>query len=116
MLSNFEMIVMRSKGNSLIYGDMPFLENIIDGFNFLPLTNKIFIAFRPTGSKSFYKFKECDDKMVDSLNFAIASNSRYWIAADNGDQIEKYERELKNNEDKEPFITPIKFPMSGSTF
>ena len=92
MLSNFEMIVMRSKGNSLIYGDMPFLENIIDGFNFLPLTNKIFIAFRPTGSKSFYKFKECDDKMVDSLNFAIASNSRYWIAADNSDQIEKYER------------------------
>lgn len=115
-LSNFEMIVMKSKGKSLIMGDMPFLENIIDSFNFLPLTNKIFIGFRSIKEKSFYHVLESGDKLVESLNFAIASNSRYWIVADNISQIGKYEEELKSNLDKEPIYTPITFPMRGSTF
>lgn len=115
-LSNFELIVMKSKGDSLIIGDMPFLEEMIDGFNFLPLTNKVFIAFRTTNEKSFYKEQECDNKIIDSLNYAIASNSKYWIVADNSTQIERYEEELKNNLDKEPVYTQINFPMRGSTF
>jgi hypothetical protein len=115
-LSNFEMVVMKSKGKSLIMGDMPFLENIVDGFNFLPLTNKIFIGFRSIKEKSFYNVQESGDELVESLNYAIASNSKYWIVADNISQIGKYEEELKTNFEKEPIYTPITFPMKGSTF
>ena len=115
-LSNFEMIVMKSKGKTLIMGDMPFLENITEGFNFLPLTNKIFIGFRSIKEKSFYHIQEAEDKLVESLNFAIASNSRHWIVADNISQLDKYEEELKGNLDKDPIYTPITFPMRGNTF
>tara|TARA_R110001583_G_scaffold1342_3_gene11037 strand:+ start:406 stop:1251 length:846 start_codon:yes stop_codon:yes gene_type:complete len=115
-LSNFEMRVMKSKGKSLIMGDMPFLENVVDGFNFLPLTNKIFIGFRSIREKSFYTILESGDDLVESLNFAIASNSKYWIVADNISQIRKYEKELEDNLDKEPIYTPITFPIRGSTF
>jgi hypothetical protein len=115
-LSNFEMVVMKSKGKSLIMGDMPFLENIVDGFNFLPLTNKVFIGFRSIRESSFYDVQESGDKLVESLNYAIASNSKYWIVADNKTQIEKYEEELKANLEKEPIYTPITFTMRGSTF
>ncbi len=115
-LSSFEMVVMKSKGKSLIMGDMPFLENIVDGFNFLPLTNKVFIGFRSIGESSFYKVQEPSDELVGSLNSAIASNSRYWIVADNKSQIEKYEKELKSNLENEPIYTPITFQMRGSTF
>jgi len=115
-LANFEIVVMKSKGTSLIMGDMPFLENVVNGFNFLPITNKIFIAFRSTSEKSFYNVEEPGDELIESLNFAIASNSRYWIVADNISQIAKYEQELKNNEDNEPTYTPMTFPMRGSVY
>lgn len=115
-LSNFEMIVMKSKNKSLIFGDMPFLGDAIDGFNFLPITNKIFIGFRSVSEESFYNILECDDELVESLNSAIASNSKYWIVADNISQIGKYEEELKNNIEKEPIYVPINFPMRGSTY
>lgn len=115
-LSNFEMVVMKSKGKSLIMGDMPFLENIVDGFNLLPITNRIFIGFRSIRESSFYNVQESSDKLVESLNYAIASNSKYWIVADNKIQIEKYGEELKTNMDKEPIYTQITFPMRGSTF
>lgn len=115
-LSNFEMIVMRSKNKSLILGDMPFLEDVVDGFNFLPITNKIFVGFRSTKEESFYNIQECSDELVESINFAIASNSKYWIVADNINQIRIYEEELKNNSEKESIYTPINFPMNGSTY
>lgn len=115
-LSNFKMVVMKSKGDSLIIGDLPFIEDSIDGFNFLPLTNKIFIGIKSVIGKSYYEEGECDNKMVDSLNYAIASNSRYWMVADNIAQIEKYEEEFKNNLDSESIYIPIDFPMQGGRF
>lgn len=110
-LSNFEMVVMKSKGISLILGDMPFLENIVDGFSFVPLTNKVFIGFRSIRESSYYTIQEPGDQLVDSLNAAIASNSKYWIVSDNKFQIEEYKEKLKNNLDKESLYTPITFPM-----
>jgi len=115
-LSSFEMIVMKSEGQSLIYGDMPFLENIIDGFNILPLTNKVFIGFRSIRGKSFYQTINCDEKMVESLNVAIALNSAKWIIADNQTQIEKYKEYLKKNLDVDSIYTPAKFPFRGKIY
>jgi len=115
-LSRFEMIIMKSKENSFIYGDLPFLENIIDGYNFMPLTNKILIAFRSTKEKSFYKKYECENKMVESINFAIASNSENWIVADNLNQIIKYQSELKTKTDDETVYVPFNFALNGNYF
>lgn len=112
----FELVVMESKGDSLIYGDMPFLEEIVDGFNFLPVTNKIFLAFRKINEASFYYYETCEDELVDSLNFSIASNSVNWIIADNVQQINKYEDSFKENIDVSSKFVPIEFPIRGYLF
>lgn len=115
-LSHFEMIAWKSNNKSLIFGDVPFLDNVADGYSFMPITNKIFISLRSIMGESRYTILECEDEMIHSLNLAIASNSVNWIIADNISQIEEYEPELKNNIDRGFVYTPLKFPMRGSTF
>ncbi|MFK8055209.1 MAG: DUF4238 domain-containing protein [Saprospiraceae bacterium] len=115
-LPNFEMVVMESIDTDLIFGDLPFLDNIADGFSFVPITCKHFIAIRNTTKESFYTKETCSRELTESINRSIASKSRYWIISNNRDQLLQYTKEFKQNQDVTARFKPAKFNMRGLIF
>ncbi len=115
--SQFELIIFStSNDKSLIYCDRPFIENVVDGYSFLPLTNKKFIAIRPSLYQSTYTREKSGDQFTDSLNSAIAGQSRYWILADSRELLENYIEEAKSScAEIEPVYKPVKYLREGKT-
>lgn len=115
-LGNFELVILMAKGEALIMGDRPFLENCIEGFSFLPLTNKIAIGIRKTKGQSVYVKREATVQQIASLNYMIASKAKYWLVAEDEDQLRKYEEEFQNNLDSEVEFNPSHYLRHGNTF
>lgn len=113
--SQFELIIFStSDDKSLIYCDRPFIEDVVDGYSFLPLTNKKFIAIRPTLYQSTYTREKSSDQFTDSLNFAIAGQSRYWIMADSRELLDNYIEEAKSTcAEVEAVYKPIRYLKEG---
>jgi len=112
----FELLVCKSKDKSLIFGDMPYLSDIVDGFSFVPLTNKLFVSIRAITENSFYKFVDVENDVVESLNYAIASNSVNWIVADNLVQLEELEEVFNSNIKVKSKYVKNELNVYGSTF
>jgi hypothetical protein len=113
--SQFELIIFStSDDKSLIYCDRPFIEDVVDGYSFLPLTNKKFIAIRPTLHQSTYTSEKSSDQFTDSINFAIAGQSRYWIMADSRELLGNYIEEAKSScAEEETVYKSIRYLKEG---
>jgi hypothetical protein len=113
--SQFELIILStSDDKSIIYCDRPFIEEVVDGYSFLPITNKKFIAIRPTHSQTSYTLEKSSDQLTDSINSSIAELSRYWIMADSKELLEKYIEEAKSScAEVKTVYTPVKYLKEG---
>jgi len=93
--SNFQMQAFISKDESIIMCDRPFLEDVFDGYSFMPLTNKICIGLKLSHSNQSVSGTIINNSQVHSLNNILALNSRKWIVADSENQLAKYENIAK---------------------
>ena len=109
------MILSTSENKSLIYCDRPFIEDAVDGYSFLPLTDKRFIAVKKTNEPSFYLHQKSNDGLVDSINSIIAEQSRNWIMADSRELLDQYiETAKKSNCEIEALYKPTKHLRRGN--
>jgi hypothetical protein len=114
--SNFEMQIYISKDESILICDRPFLENLIDGYSFMPLTNKIFIGLRLSQSEQSIATTIINNGLVESFNNLWACNSRKWIVADCENQLAKYEKIAKEEKQDTVEYNPVKHLTKGYEF
>jgi hypothetical protein len=114
--SNFELIIVKSKAESIIFGDNPYLQNVVNGFDFVPLTNRIYIGIRKTTRKSFYNYMIANDELLENFNTLIASNSHEWIISDSVQQLEKYSKFMNKDVKGESKFIKNTYPIFGSSF
>ena len=112
---DFQIITARE--DKFITGDMPFVENAMDGWDWLILSNKMMLMIRGNNlNHPRIDFLPVTDVLVNLVNQQNAWQARYWIVGDSASQLAKYKGNADNIRPLAIKYDPVTFLTHGFYF
>ena len=93
----FDMMVLTADRGSFVIGDRPFIENLIDGYSFIPISPKKLLGIRPSKNHPYCHFKGINDGLVKSFNSLMASQAKYWLVGDSEELIKSHIGDIRES-------------------
>lgn len=91
--------------SSLLLCDRPLLFELVDGYNFFPLTPNLLLSFKTTKGNTTIDYQIANSDLVAKFNKIIIENARDWIVSVNNTELEQ----IRTHNTFDKFNDKVKF-------